>query len=98
MLKGDNVFEGSSIETGSCKVTVSGDGNLSLVMTSSSDGVYVGVSSGGGELIFAGTGTFSVSGSGDTPMQLYGGQRHRQQRRRVARHHKRLRQSNLSLP
>lgn len=42
-------------------------------MTSSSDGVYVGVSSGGGELIFAGTGTFSVSGSGDTPMQLYGG-------------------------
>lgn len=73
VLKGDNVFEGSSIETGSCKVTVSGDGNLSLVMTSSSDGVYVGVSSGGGELIFAGTGTFSVSGSGDTPMQLYGG-------------------------
>ena len=73
VLKGDNVFEGSSIETGSCKVTVSGDGNLSLVMTSSSDGVYVGVSSGGGELIFAGTGTFSVSGSGNTPMQLYGG-------------------------
>ena len=69
VLEGDNVFQKSAvIQTGGCKVIVSGDGNLTMENTSFGFTVHPG-----GELIFSGTGKVKVEGSGTTALDIMNG-------------------------
>ncbi|MEE0807557.1 MAG: hypothetical protein U0M22_08895, partial [Acutalibacteraceae bacterium] len=73
VLEGDNVFQKSgsattAIQTGGCKVIVSGNGNLTMENTSSGFTVHPG-----GELIFSGTGKVKVEGRGTTALDIMNG-------------------------
>ena len=73
VLEGDNVFQKSgsattAIQTGGCKVIVSGDGNLTMENTSSGFTVHPG-----GELIFSGAGKVKVEGRGTTALDIMSG-------------------------